>query len=44
MFVARRINFSGNSSTTNKFKKLSDCSAFGIPGGTSVTRMVRLVA
>jgi hypothetical protein len=44
MFVARRINFSGNSTTTNKFKKLSDCSAFGIPGGTSVTRMVRLVA
>lgn len=44
MFVARRINFSGNNTTTNKFKKLSDCSAFGIPGGTSVTRMVRLVA
>jgi hypothetical protein len=44
MFVSRRINFSGNSTTTNKFKKLSDCSAFGIPGGTGVTRMVRLVA
>jgi len=44
MFVARRINFSGNSTTTNKFKKLSDCSAFGIPGGSGVTRMVRLVA
>ena len=44
MFVARRINFSGNSTTTNKFKKVSDCSAFGIPGGTAVTRMVRLVA
>ena len=43
MFVARRINFSGNSTTTNKFKKLSDCSAYGIPGG-GATRMVRLVA
>ncbi len=42
MFVARRVNFSGNSSTTNKFKKLSDCSAFGIPA-SSATRMVRLV-
>jgi hypothetical protein len=44
MFVARRVVFSGNNTTTNKFKKLSDCSAFGIPGGTAVTRMVRLVA
>jgi len=44
MFVARRVNFSGNSTTTNKFKKLSDCSAYGIPGGSGVTRMVRLVA
>jgi Flp pilus assembly protein TadG len=42
MFVARRINFSGNNTTTNKFKKLSDCSAYGFPGG-NVTRMVRLV-
>jgi len=44
MFVARRVNFSGNSVTTNKFKKRSDCSAYGIPGGSGVTRMVRLVA
>ena len=44
MFVSRRINFSGNSTTTNKFKKLSDCSAFGIPSTGSATRMVRLVA
>lgn len=43
MFVARRINFSGNSSTSNKFKKLSDCSAEGLPSGGAV-RMVRLVA
>jgi hypothetical protein len=43
MFVARRVNFSGNNTTTNKFKKLSDCGAFGIPEGKT-TRMVRLVA
>lgn len=42
MFVARRVNFSGNSTTTNKFKKLSDCSAYGLPSG-GATRMVRLV-
>ena len=43
MFVARRVNFSGNNTTTNKFKKLADCGAYGIPSG-STTRMVRLVA
>jgi hypothetical protein len=43
MFVARRLSFSGNSTTTNKFKKLADCSAFGLPSGLSTT-MVRLVA
>jgi hypothetical protein len=43
MFVARRLYFSGNSTTTNKFKKLADCSAFGLPSGLSTT-MVRLVA
>jgi len=43
MFVARRINFSGNSTTTNKFKKMSDCGAFGLPSG-GATRMVRLIA
>jgi Flp pilus assembly protein TadG len=43
MFVARRVNFSGNSGTTNKFKKLSDCSAEGLPSGGAV-RMVRLVS
>jgi hypothetical protein len=42
MFVARRVVFSGNNTTTNKFKKLSDCGAYGIPGG-STTFMVRLV-
>lgn len=43
MFVARRINFSGNNTTTNKFKRLSECSAYGIPGGNA-TWMVRLIA
>lgn len=42
MFVARRLNFTGNSSTSNKFKKLSDCSAFGLPSSATI-RMVRLV-
>jgi Flp pilus assembly protein TadG len=42
MFVARRVIFSGNNATTNKFKKLSDCSAYGFPSGSS-TFMVRLV-
>jgi hypothetical protein len=42
LFVSRRIDFSGNSVTLNKFKKTSDCKAAGIPqveGG----RLVRLV-
>ena len=43
-FVARRMNFSGNSTTTNKFRTLADCAAFGLGGGGSATRMVRLVA
>ena len=43
MFIARRLNFSGNSTTTNKFKKLADCSAFGLPDGATQV-MVRLVA
>lgn len=43
MFIARRLNFSGNSATSNKFKKLADCSAFGLPNAATQT-MVRLVA
>ena len=42
LFVSRRIDFSGNSVTLNKFKKTSECKAVGIPqveGG----RLVRLV-
>jgi hypothetical protein len=42
MFVAKRITFTGNSSTSNKFKKLADCSTEGLPSNAS-TRMVRLV-
>ena len=42
MFVARRLNFTGNSATSNKFKKLSDCTAFGLPSSSTI-RMVRLV-
>jgi len=42
MFVAKRINFTGNSSTSNKFKSLADCTAEGLPN-SSTTRMVRLV-
>ena len=42
LFVSRRIDFSGNSVTLNKFKNNSECSGTGIPsiqGG----RLVRLV-
>jgi|tagenome__1003787_1003787.scaffolds.fasta_scaffold20989356_5 hypothetical protein len=42
MFVAKRIEFTGNSATSNKFKKLADCSAEGLPSNAT-TRMVRLV-
>ena len=43
LFVSRRIDFSGNSVTLNKFKNSSECVGTGIPsveGG----RLVRLVA
>lgn len=43
MIVARRVYFNGNSGVSNKFKKLSDCGAEGLPSG-GATRMVRLVA
>jgi hypothetical protein len=44
MFVARRLNFSGNSATTNKFRGVNDpvCAAYGLGGGP-VIQMVRLV-
>ena len=42
MFVARRITFSGNSGTSNKFRSLTDCAASGLPAPPA-SRMVRLV-
>lgn len=42
MFVAKRITFTGNSGTSNKFKSLADCAAEGLPSSSTV-RMVRLV-
>jgi len=42
MFVAKRIMFTGNSGTSNKFKSLADCSSEGLPSNATV-RMVRLV-
>ena len=41
-FIARRLNFSGNSATSNKFKSLSQCAAFGMDGAVGYT-IVRLV-
>lgn len=45
MFVARRLNFSGNSATSNKFRGINDpvCAAFGFGGGGPTIQMVRLV-
>jgi len=41
-FIGRRLNFSGNSATSNKFASLADCAAFGL-SGDSPTTIVRLV-
>jgi Flp pilus assembly protein TadG len=43
MFVARRIIFSGNGSTSNKFKSRAECALTGLPASSSARR-VRLVA
>ena len=43
MFVAYRLNFTGNSSTSNKFKSLSQCASAGLPQSNAIY-MVRLVA
>lgn len=43
MFVTFRVKFSGNSTTTNKFRSMDECGAFGL-GGTGSLRIVRLVA
>lgn len=42
MFVARRVVFTGNSSTSNKFKSLKDCAYTGEPNNSVL--IVRLVA
>ena len=44
MFVAKRLNFSGNSATSNKFRGMDDpvCAGFGLGGGQRIL-MVRLV-
>jgi hypothetical protein len=44
MFVAKRLNFSGNSTTTNKFRGMDDpvCAGYGLGGGQRIL-MVRLV-
>ncbi|MEO7601715.1 MAG: Tad domain-containing protein [Sphingomicrobium sp.] len=43
MFIAKRLIFSGDSGTTNKFKKASECDAYKLPVITTQLR-VRLVA
>ena len=43
MFIAKRLIFSGDSGTTNKFKKASECSAYSLPVVQTQLR-VRLVA
>jgi hypothetical protein len=43
MFIAKRLIFSGNSGTTNKFKTASQCAAYGLPEIKTELR-VRLVA
>jgi Flp pilus assembly protein TadG len=42
MFVAKRVTFTGNSATSNKFKSLAACASAGFPQSSTV-RMVRLV-
>ena len=43
MFIAKRLIFSGNSGTTNKFKKASECAGYALPIVSTQLR-VRLVA
>lgn len=43
LFVARRVVFTGNSATSNKFKSLAQCSDQGLPNPEPL-RIVRLVA
>jgi len=43
MFVAKRLVFTGNSSTSNKFNSLASCSATGMPNPQAM-RIIRLTA
>ena len=43
MFIAKRLIFSGDSGTTNKFKKASECAAYSLPVVQTQLR-VRLIA
>ena len=43
LLISKRVTFSGNSGTTNKFKSGSQCSTYGMAGLTG-GRRVRLVA
>ena len=43
MLIAKRLIFSGNSGTTNKFKKATDCASYALPVVSTQLR-VRLVA
>lgn len=43
MFVSYRVTFNGNSTLSNKFQDLSQCSGAGLPGNAT-TKIVRLVA
>lgn len=43
MFVSYRVTFNGNSTLSNKFQDLSQCTANGLPGPVA-SRVVRLVA
>lgn len=43
VFDAKRLTFSGNSATSNKFKGLSQCAAYGL-NETGAVRIVRLVS
>ena len=43
MFVAKRLVFTGNSSTSNKFNSLADCASSGLPNPQAL-RIIRLTA
>ncbi|WP_037499952.1 pilus assembly protein TadG-related protein [Sphingomonas jaspsi] len=42
--VARRVDFSGNSTVSNRFKRMTDCTAYGLKSSGGTITIVRLVA